>query len=100
MEKIKFYTQVLKSNKLKGVELQEGYTDGNFNYYKSRCGIWAAIVPSCGVSICEGATLSEVQAGAYAPDVPERIKRGLEKNPKLISDFELMKSHKDFVMLI
>lgn len=69
MKHCKFYSLVMEKRPV--AKLQDGYTDGLFNYYCSKYntkrGIWYAIEPSTGLSVATATTRRDVARKATAP---------------------------------
>lgn len=59
-KKCTFYSVITHGRKKKAVK-HEGYTDGEFNYYKTEHGYWYCIEPNTGLSI----VCSESRKKAY-----------------------------------
>ena len=77
MKKTTFYSMV-RENGAAIAKLQNGYTDGTFNYYK-RGASWFVIHPLNGLSICTDSTRKAAAEKAHAPAMLERIAAALER---------------------
>ena len=78
MKKTNFYSMV-REDGATIAKLQQGYTDGAFNYYK-KDSQWHAIHPTNGLSICSSYTRKEAAARAHEPVMLQRITAALERN--------------------
>lgn len=78
MEKTKFYSFMCKAGKKQAV-LQDGYSDGEFNYYKGYSE-WHAIHPLCGLSVATGGTRKQCAENAHAPALLEEIARRMDES--------------------
>lgn len=63
MKKHQFFSMV-RDNGKKTVKMQNGYTDGEFNYYSTGRGSWHCIDPKTGLSIAYGSTREKAQQAA------------------------------------
>lgn len=63
MRKIEFYSAVMRDGK-KTVEMQNGYTDGEFNYYRAGRAHWYCIDPKTGFSVTTGTSKEKAQLNA------------------------------------
>ena len=83
MKKCTFYSQVLNNNKIVA-QLQNGYSDGYFNYYchtyNNGSKTWFAIEPSTGLSITTGNTRKEAQQKATTPEMFKRVNEKITQN--------------------
>ena len=85
MKKHKFYTMVRQGNEYIAM-LQDGYTDGTYNYYKKGTA-WYAIHPDNGLSINWASTRRAAAEGAHSPKIVERIAAAIERRPEVAADF-------------
>ena len=85
MKKHKFYTMVRQDNEYIAM-LQDGYTDGTYNYYKKGAA-WYAIHPANGLSINWASTRKAAAEAAHSPKIVERIAAALERRPEVAVDF-------------
>lgn len=85
MKKHKFYTMVRQDNEYIAM-LQEGYTDGTYNYYKKDTA-WYAIYPGNGLSICVTSTRKRAAEAAHEPRMAERIASAVERQPEAAERF-------------
>ena len=85
MRKLKFYTMVRQENEYIAM-LQDGYTDGTYNYYKKGTA-WYAIHPDNGLSINWASTRKAAAEGAHSPKIVERIAAAIERRPEVAADF-------------
>ena len=60
MKKCQFFSMIREGNK-RTVKMQNGYTDGEFNYYSPCRGSWHCIDPQTGLSIAYGTTREKAQ---------------------------------------
>ena len=60
MKKCQFFSMICEGGK-STVKMQNGYTDGEFNYYSARRGYWYCIDPQTGLSIASGSTKEKAQ---------------------------------------
>lgn len=81
MKKLDFYTMQSKNSKPAAV-LVSGYTDGNFNYYKTDRGYWWAIHPTTGLAVttCNCATRKTAVENAHDPYIMEKIQSALDRD--------------------
>ena len=79
MKKADFYTMVRENGK-NIAKQQNGYTDGNFNYYKNQYGTWHAIHPENGLSVCTDTTrkAAAARAGTMGDLIADAIARNGE----------------------
>ena len=77
MKKTVFYSMVRENDK-NIAKLQEGYTDGTYNYYKKDT-MWYVIHPENGLSICTNHTRKAAAERAHAPAMLERVAAALER---------------------
>lgn len=61
MKKCQFFSMVTSKDNSLTVKMQNGYTDGEFNYYSARRGYWYCIDPQTGLSIASGSTREKAQ---------------------------------------
>lgn len=93
MKKAEFYSIIREKNKLIA-KLQQGYTDGTYNYYSPSRSLWYAIHPETGTSICDDTSLKKVVSLVYSHNIqnrlqtvqPEYLTRCREQFQKLIED--------------
>jgi hypothetical protein len=85
MKKTKFYSMV-RENGAAIAKLQEGYTDGTYNYYK-RGSSWFVIHPANGLSICTNSTWKAEAEAAHAPVMLQRVAAALERLPESAEKF-------------
>lgn len=80
MKKTAFYSMVRENGK-NIAKQQNGYTDGQYNYYKNQYGVWHAIHPENGLSICTDTTrkAAAARAATYADNIAEAIARNGER---------------------
>ena len=73
MKKNDFFSLCVIDGKKQAV-LQQGWTDGTYNYYKSqRGGTWYAVHPLYGLSVATGNTRSEAAIRAHDKRITEAI---------------------------
>ena len=60
MKKCQFFSMMREGGKAT-VKMQNGYTDGEFNYYSPYRGYWFCIDPQTGLSIASGSTKEKAQ---------------------------------------
>lgn len=77
MKKHTFYSMVREEGAVIA-KLQQGYTDGTYNYYRKDY-TWFAIHPLIGLSICTGTTRKEAALFAHTPRMVEKIAAALER---------------------
>ena len=77
MKKHEFYTMVRKNGKVVA-ELQKGYTDGTYHYYKKDY-TWFAIYPDNGLSICAEDTRKAAAASAHNPKFKDMIAEAIKR---------------------
>lgn len=85
MKKLKFYTMVRQDNEYIAM-LQDGYTDGTYNYYK-KGSAWYAIHPDNGLSIKWASTRKAAAEAAHEPRMLERITAAVERQPEAAERF-------------
>ena len=85
MKKTTFYSMV-REDGAAIAKLQQGYTDGTFNYYK-KDSHWHAIHPANGLSICSGSTRKAAAERAHEPIMLQRITAALERQPEAVKRF-------------
>ena len=88
MKKAIFYSLMFTGGKKQAV-LQQGWTDGTYNYYKSqRGGTWYAVHPLYGLSVATGDTRSEAAIRAHDKSITEAIQNSSQTwRASLMSDF-------------
>ena len=75
MKKIQFFSMITGENGKPTIKMQNGFTDGEFNYYSERRGKWHCIDPKSGLSIATGGTKEKAQRAAeYVTDKFEQAK--------------------------
>ena len=72
MKKTNFYVLRRRNAKI-SAELINGWSDGNFFYYRSDGRIWRAVHPGCGLAVCSGYTRKEAVETANTPEMTKRI---------------------------
>ena len=72
MKKAQFYSLIREQNKITA-KLQQGYTDGTYNYYSPSRSLWYAIHPETGTSICDDTSLKKVQILVYSDNIQNRL---------------------------
>lgn len=77
MKKTTFYSMVREEGEIIA-KLQQGYTDGAFNYYK-KGSQWLAIHPANGLSICSSYTRKDAAQRAHEPVMLQRIAAAIER---------------------
>lgn len=85
MKKCTFYSLIFERKPV--AKLHEGYTDGIFNYYRTKpnAGVWWAIEPSTGLGVATGTSRKQAATRATAP---EKLKACGEKiTPQMIQRF-------------
>ena len=85
MKKHKFYTMVRQDNEYIAM-LQDGYTDGTYNYYK-KGSAWYAIHPDNGLSIKWASTRKAAAEAAHEPKIVERIAEAIKRQPEAAERF-------------
>ena len=85
MRKLKFYSMVREGNDYIA-KLQDGYTDGTYNYYKKGTA-WYAIHPDNGLSIKWASTRKAAAEAAHDPKITERIAAAIQRRPEAAADF-------------
>ena len=75
MKKIQFYSLVRYNGEIKAM-LQNGYTDGEFYYYKSpyHSRKWYVIDPECGIAIWSDKSMKICAAVAHDETIREKVK--------------------------
>ena len=87
MKKHQFFSRVRGDGNAPTVKMQNGFTDGEFNYYRERPSVWHCIDPKTGLSIAQGSTKEKAQIAAEF--VAEKFDR-VQKEPryqKLVEEF-------------
>ena len=81
MKKLNFYTLRMENGSKKAV-LVSGYTDGDFNYYKTDRGTWWAIHPGTGLAIttCFCSSRKTAAENAHDPFLLEKLKNILDRD--------------------
>lgn len=72
MKKHQFFSVLKGKGKGEAIaKRQNGYTDGEYNYYNAARGVWHCIEPNTGLSVATGRTRQDAQqrAQAYAETV-------------------------------
>ncbi len=72
MKKIEFYSHVFRDN-THVAQLQKGFTDGIYYYYKSVGGEWFAIHPDTGLSIARDWTRKKCAERAHEPNLKRQL---------------------------
>ena len=85
MRKLKFYSMVREGNDYIA-KLQDGYTDGTFNYYKKGTA-WYAIHPDNGLSIKWASTRKRAAEAAHEPKILARIAEAIQRQPEAAERF-------------
>ena len=85
MKKLQFYSMVREDNDYIA-KLQNGYTDGTYNYYKKGTA-WYAIHPDNGLSIKWASTRKAAAEAAHEPRMVERIEAAVERQPEAAERF-------------
>jgi hypothetical protein len=85
MKKTTFYSMVREDGHAIA-KLQQGYTDGTFNYYK-KDSRWHAIHPANGLSICSDYTRKAAAETAHAPSMLARVAAAVERQPEAAARF-------------
>ena len=91
LKKHKFYSHFSIKGVKQAVRMQ-GYTDGQYNYYRSAAKSWTAVHPATGLSVGTGRTLKEAQAVALNVVLPcdpaalSRMERFAEQFKELVLD--------------
>lgn len=91
MNKCSFYTMIRKNNKIQAHLIINGYSDGNYYYYKQYGNLWSVIHPLCGLSIATGKTREAARQMAYSLPVQDGLNRIYENKTyykKICSEFE------------
>lgn len=78
MKKTAFYSLIMQKGGPAAV-LQNGYTDGTYNYYK-RGAQWNAILPAVGLSVCSEYTRKACAEKAHGAGMAERIAVAMERD--------------------
>jgi hypothetical protein len=78
MTKTSFYTMVFKDGKKQAELIINGYSDGNYYYYR-RGGRWFAIHPLIGLAIAGGATRKEAHGTAHSLRIQDAL-NGIYEN--------------------
>ena len=89
MKQHSFYSLVMEGHR-KTARLQQGYTDGQYNYYKQQRGsLWFAIHPVFGLSIATGTTRAEAAAMAHSEHIKNALRDFSQQHyNKLQTEFE------------
>ena len=86
MTKLNFYSLMRVGGKAQAI-LHNGYTDGDFNYYKNGSS-WSAIHPLYGLSVASGATRKDAAEEAHQLFVLDGIARVAEqRGEKMQAEF-------------
>ena len=92
MKKHQFFSMVRGANGKPTVKMQNGFTDGEFNYYRERPSVWHCIDPKTGLSIAEGSTKEKAQQAAEGSrDKFDSLKSAehYKKSEKLFAELRL-----------
>ncbi len=76
MKKHTFYS-LIRDEKGKRAVLQQGYTDGEYHYYKKENSVWFAIYPLNGLALCSGATRKACVEKVRASRLQEKLNRAI-----------------------
>lgn len=89
MKKTYFYSMMKLHNKATAI-LHNGYSDGTYYYYKSRCGnVWEVIHPLCGLAVTYGYTRKEAAEKAYSSTMAAAIEKAMtERGAELTAQFD------------
>lgn len=63
MKRYKFFSMIREGGKVT-VKEQNGYTDGEFNYYSPCRGTWFCVDPQSGLAVATGSTKEKAQQAA------------------------------------
>ena len=85
MKKTAFYSMVREEGE-NIAKLQQGYTDGTYNYYKKES-LWYVIHPINGLSICSNHTRKAAAERTHEPKMIERIAAALERQQAAAETF-------------
>lgn len=93
MKKCQFFSKVTGENGKPTVKMQNGFTDGEFNYYSDRRGHWYCIDPKTGMSIATGSTKEKAQQNAK--NVAEKFEKVQvnERYKKMCNEFDRMRAN-------
>lgn len=84
MKKHTFYSLVLGTNFKPVAKKWDGFTDGQYNYYKNEYNKWFAIEPLTGLSVINSRnTRKECEQLANAPEMLQKVKEKITNDMQL-----------------
>jgi hypothetical protein len=80
MKKYTFYSLIYNGKNGAMAKKWDGFTDGNYNYYKNEFSKWYAIEPTTGLSVINSRnTRKDCEVAANTPEMLENVQKRITK---------------------